>query len=68
MTLLSIPDMNCGHCKASVTEALSAVPGTQTISVDLTKRQVEVTGSPSPESLLVALLEVGFPAQIIPAS
>ena len=68
MTLLSIPDMNCGHCKASVTEALSAVPGTQTISVDLTKRQVEVTGSPSPESLLFALLEVGFPAQIIPAS
>ena len=22
MTLLSIPDMSCGHCKASVTEAL----------------------------------------------
>lgn len=68
MTLLSIPDMTCGHCKASVTQALTSVPGTQTITVDLTKRQVAVTGSPSPESLLVALLEVGFPAQIIPAT
>lgn len=65
MTLLSVPDMNCGHCKASVTEALTALPGTQAVSVDLTTRQVEVTGTPSAESLLVALLEIGFPAHII---
>lgn len=65
MTLLSVPDMNCGHCKASVTEALSALPGTKTITVDLTLRQVEVEGSPSPESLLAALNEIGFPAHII---
>ncbi len=65
MTLLSVPDMNCGHCKASVTEALSALPGTEAISVDLTTRQVDVTGTPSPESLLVALNEIGFRAHII---
>ena len=65
MTLLSVPDMNCGHCKASVTEALSALPGTRVITVDLTTRQVEVQGSPSPESMLAALNEIGFPAHII---
>ncbi len=65
MTLLSIPDMNCGHCKASVTAALTALPGTRAIHVDLTTRQVEVEGTPSAESLLAALSEIGFPAHII---
>ncbi|WP_054009143.1 heavy-metal-associated domain-containing protein [Cypionkella psychrotolerans] len=65
MTLLSVPDMNCGHCKASVTEALTALPGTKAITVDLTLRQVEVEGTPSAESLLAALNEIGFPAHII---
>lgn len=65
MTLLSIPDMNCGHCKASVTEALTAVLGTKTITVDLTTRQVEVEGTPNAESMLAALNKIGFPAHII---
>lgn len=65
MTLLSIPDMNCGHCKASVTQALSALPDTRTIAVDLTLRQVTVEGSASPDALLAALNEIGFPAHII---
>ena len=65
MTLLSIPDMNCGHCKASVTEALRALPGTKTITVDLTTRQVEVEGTPNAESMLAVLNEIGFPAHII---
>jgi len=67
MTLLSVPDMSCGHCKASVTQALSALPGTQTISVDLTTRQVDVAGSAAPEAILAALNEIGFPAQVIAA-
>ena len=65
MTLLSVPDMNCGHCKASVTEALSALPDTRAITVDLTLRQVTVEGSTSPDALLAALSEIGFPAHII---
>lgn len=67
MTLLSVPDMNCGHCKASVTQALSALPGARAISVDLTTRQVEVDGPAAPEALLAALGEIGFPAQVIAA-
>ena len=34
MTLLSVPDMSCGHCKASVEAALSALPGAAPITVD----------------------------------
>lgn len=65
MTLLSVPDMNCGHCKASVTKALTALPGTKAITVDLTLRQVEVDGTAPTESMLAALDEIGFPARII---
>ncbi|MDB5665224.1 heavy metal-associated domain-containing protein [Cypionkella sp.] len=65
MTLLSVPDMSCGHCKASVTEALSALPGASAINVDLTLRQVSVEGAAPPASILAALNQIGFPAHII---
>lgn len=67
MTLLSVPDMSCGHCKASVTQALSALPGADTITVDLTTRQVDVAGNAAPETILAALNAIGFPAQVIAA-
>ncbi|MDB5661343.1 MAG: heavy metal transport/detoxification protein [Cypionkella sp.] len=65
MTLLSVPDMSCGHCKASVTEALSALPGASAINVDLTLRQVSVAGTTPAASILTALNKIGFPAHII---
>lgn len=67
MTLLSVPDMSCGHCKASVTQALSALPGTDAITVDLATRQVEVAGNTDPEIILASLNAIGFPAQVIAA-
>lgn len=63
MTLLSIPDMSCGHCKASVTEALT--PLASQISVDLTSRQVSLTSAASAEVLLKALNDIGFPATVL---
>ena len=38
MTLLSVPDMSCGHCKASVEAALAPLPGMAPVEVDLTTR------------------------------
>jgi copper chaperone len=65
MTLLSVPDMSCGHCKASVEAALSALPGAAPITVDLAKRQVTANGAP--EVLIAALDQIGFPAQLVSA-
>jgi copper chaperone len=67
MTLLSVPDMSCGHCKASVETALSALPGAGEITVDLPNRKVTVSGTAAPEALLSALNTIGFPAQVVPA-
>ena len=65
MTLLSVPDMSCGHCKASVEAALSALPGMAPIAVDLTTREVTVAGPAAPA--LQALETIGFPARDITA-
>lgn len=65
MTLLSVPDMSCGHCKASVEAALAALPAAAPVSVNLTSRQVEVGGAAPAEALVKALAEIGFPAQVV---
>lgn len=63
MTLISIPDMSCGHCKAAVESALA--PLSQSVAIDLENRQAKID-SPHPEVELLAALEaIGFPAKIL---
>lgn len=63
MTTLSIPDMSCGHCKASVEAALAAVPGTGPVQIDLASRTAVVAGMAALPDLLAALEKAGYPAQ-----
>lgn len=65
MTTLAIPDMTCGHCKASVESALAALGDAGSVTVDLGTRTATATGPASPDRLLRALDEVGFPATVI---
>ena len=67
MTLLSVPDMTCGHCRASVESALSALPGAGRITVDLPARRVDVSGPIAADTIIAALDEIGFPAEVVPA-
>ena len=62
MTQFSVPDMSCGHCKATVEAALAAVPGAGAVAVDLTARQVDVVGTAPVDALLAALDQAGYPA------
>lgn len=64
MTTLSVPDMSCNHCKATVEAALAAVPETGAVTVDLTTRKVEVTGPAPAQALIQALDQVGYPATV----
>lgn len=65
MTTLSIPDMTCGHCKASVESALKSLADAGDITVDLAAKTATTTGPAAPAALLKALDEVGFPATVI---
>lgn len=64
MTTLSVPDMTCGHCKATVESALFAVAEVGEVRVDLTTRKVEVTGPAPAADLLKALEAAGYPATV----
>lgn len=64
MTTLSVPDMTCGHCRASVTDALSRLSGADKVEVDLTAKTVHVEGPASPDDLIRALDAIGFPATV----
>ncbi|MCB1345889.1 MAG: heavy-metal-associated domain-containing protein [Rhodobacter sp.] len=62
---LSVPDMSCGHCRASITAALEPLGGAAVFDMD--SRQVTVSGPLEPAAAIAALDRIGFPAAPAPA-
>lgn len=64
---LAIPDMSCGHCVASIKEALKGQPGVARCDVDLARKQVRLdlsdqTALPRVQTVLAG---EGFPATVV---
>ena len=59
---LAIPDMTCGHCRASVERAVAAAAPGARVSVDLEARTAEVEGAPDEARVLAAVRAAGFDA------
>ncbi len=59
---LSIPDMSCGHCRASVTKALTELDPQAKVEVDLPARTAHVETAADPTAVIAALAAVGFEA------
>ncbi len=58
-----VPGMSCDHCKAAVTEELSAVAGVEAVGVDLETKLVTVSGtSLRDDALRAAIDEAGYEA------
>jgi copper chaperone len=56
-----VPGMSCEHCKAAVSEELSAVVGVESVAVDLERKLVSVTGvSLEGTALRAAIDEAGY--------
>jgi copper chaperone CopZ len=56
-----VSGMTCGHCKASVTDEISKVPGVTGVEVDLATGRVQVTGGGfSDEAIGAAVDEAGY--------
>jgi len=58
---LSVPDMSCGHCRASIDKALA--PLGATVAFDMERRQIAVSGDIAPARVIDTLDRIGFPAE-----
>jgi copper chaperone CopZ len=56
--------MSCEHCKTAVAEELRAVPGVESVVVELETKLVKVSGSSlEDDALRAAIDEAGYPAE-----
>ena len=60
MTVFSVPDMTCGHCEASIRQALGQLGGIDAIAFDRPARRVTVTGAASAEAVKAAIAQAGY--------
>ena len=63
-TKIKVSGMTCGHCEATVREALAAVPGVaKVVSVDRNASEAVVEGEAGAAILVAAVKDSGFDAE-----
>jgi copper chaperone len=62
MTTFHIPDMSCGHCKATVEKTITALDPQAHINFDMQARQIALDCALSNAKVQAALAEAGYPA------
>ncbi|MBW7983772.1 copper-exporting P-type ATPase CopA [Enterobacillus tribolii] len=61
-TVLALEGLSCGHCVASVTKALAAVPGVEI--ADVSQTQANVYGNADAQALIDAVVQAGYQASL----
>ncbi|MEY3972430.1 MAG: hypothetical protein RLY84_823 [Actinomycetota bacterium] len=61
-TEIEISGMTCGHCAASITKELAAVPGVHVLEVNHATGKAIVEGEASEENLVAAIDQAGYQA------
>jgi copper chaperone len=61
-TTYTVTGMTCEHCRASVIEEVSEVPGAASVDVDLEAGRLVVEGDADPEAVVAAVVEAGYEA------
>ncbi|MBD2791010.1 copper-exporting P-type ATPase CopA [Xenorhabdus szentirmaii] len=62
---LLLDGMTCASCVSKVQKALQSVDGVEHARVNLAERSALVTGNPSPDALVEAVIKAGYGAEII---
>ena len=57
---LAVQGMTCDHCVRAVTQAVSRLPGVQSVTVDLAAGQVHVAGQPDRAAVCAAITGEGY--------
>jgi copper chaperone len=61
MTTFHIPDMSCGHCRATVEKTIHALDPAAQIEFDMAARRISVESSTDAAHVQAALAEAGYP-------
>lgn len=62
MTTFHIPDMSCGHCKATVEKTIKVLDPAADIDFDMDARQIALDSTTPAAHVQSALAEAGYPA------
>jgi copper chaperone len=62
MTTFKIPDMSCGHCKATVEATIQALDPEARIAFDMEARRITLDSRCKAANVQAALARVGYPA------
>ena len=62
MIELNLPDMSCGHCASTVTQACKLVDPGAKVEVDLDSKKVKIDSGEDRKQFEDALFEAGYPA------
>lgn len=62
MITFHIPDMSCGHCKATVEKTIHALDPAARIEFDMAARRISVESSTDEARVKTSLAEAGYPA------
>ena len=60
MLSFEIPDMTCGHCVRTVTEAVKAADPAAEVQIDLPTHRVQVQTGVTREAVVARLVEAGY--------
>jgi copper chaperone len=60
MSDFTVQDMTCGHCAATITEAVKAVDPAGRVEIDLATKRVRVDSAMSAERIAAAIRKAGF--------
>jgi copper chaperone len=63
-TTMTVEGMTCGHCEQTVEEALQDVSGVTNVTVDREAEQATVDGDADATSLVEAVEDAGYTAQV----
>ncbi len=66
--VLNVPDISCGHCQATITDALTPLEGVQVVNVDIPTRQVTVEYDPTTvgiDRMKEVLAEEDYPVESV---
>lgn len=61
--VLSVEGMTCMNCKLTIEKALKNVEGVETVTVDLSNKEVVITGTAARDRLIKAVEAAGYPVK-----